>query len=250
MAHVLIQSGEFDEAVSYYHRAIYGQWKQDPGGNERNTRLELVNLLAQHGAKRELLAELLPLQDEAPNDVGTRMKIGHYYLLAGSAGRAAEMFHQILHQYPRNGDAYDGLGQAEFAQAKYPQAHEYFLAASRLKPEDEEIKNRLKLCERILDLDPTRRGLDPVERFQRSLKLVELSLASLSECAASASSQPAELMDRAKKALKARIPHSERATEANLDLAEELWQARRSQCPQAVSPAEQPIAAVLARMSQ
>ena len=252
MARLLSKSGAFAEAVAYYHRAIYGQWSADPTGNQRGARLELIGLLAKNGAKRELLAELLPMQDDVSTDAATRVRMARLYLQAGSPERSAEMFQQVLKRDSRNPDAYFGLGQAEFAQAQYPRACGHFRSASRLKPSDEEIKKRLALCEQIISLDPTGRGLDAREKDLRSRKLVELSLASLSQCSGAGPSSAAssDLIERAKRALKARVSQPEHDAEANLDLAGDLWQARRNQCPQPVQPAEEALAAVLSRTAR
>ena len=124
---------------------------------------------------------------------------------------------------------YAGLGEAEFARGNYQTARTDFLQASRLKPDDETIGKRLALSEQILSLDPTRRGLASKERYQRSLKLVTLALDEANPCLGNAPA-PAnqDLLDAANKALKARVAESRQnaATEANLDLTEQLWQVR------------------------
>ena len=77
-----------------------------------------------------------------------------------------------------------------------------------------------------------RRGIGPQERSQRSRKLVELALEGVRGCAGATPQQPlAELMEKARK--------RNADVEANLDLAERLWQARRSECGPATSPADQ-----------
>ena len=63
LARVLEKEGRFVEAVSYFHRAIYGQWSEDAAGNRLRARFELIDLLAQQNSKEELLAELLSVQD-------------------------------------------------------------------------------------------------------------------------------------------------------------------------------------------
>jgi len=117
MARVLVKQGRVHRAISYYHRAIYGQWRQGPRSNPVQVRLELVDLLSRRNSKEDLLAELLPLQDQAPDDPETRMKLGRWFLAAGSPGRAAPIFRVLLRQSTEEPDAYTGLGEAEFTQA-------------------------------------------------------------------------------------------------------------------------------------
>jgi len=63
MARVLTKEGRTDEAKSYYHRAIYGIWPGDAARSRAIARFELIDVLASTGARQELLAELLPIQD-------------------------------------------------------------------------------------------------------------------------------------------------------------------------------------------
>ena len=85
------------------------------------------------------MAELLPLQYEAPDNLQTRKRIARLYLLAGSPSRALDLFKEILRQQPQDFDAYAGLGEAEFARGNYRTARTNFMVALRLKPADEEI---------------------------------------------------------------------------------------------------------------
>lgn len=142
---------------------------------------------------------------------------------------------------PQDADAYAGFGEAEFALGNYRAAQTDFLVASRLRPSDKQISAQLDLSSQVLALDPMRRGIGPREQFQRSRKLVEMTLEEARTCAGVTPPQPmAELMKMKPGA----------GLEANLDLAERLWQARRSECGPAVSPADQALALVMARLAQ
>ena len=101
--------------------------------------------------------------------------MGRLFLLAGSPARAADIFRGMLHDASANADAYAGLGEADFARGDYRAAQRDFQTALRLAPDDQAARQRLDLCNNLLMLDPTVRGLGPAERFRRSLKLVELT---------------------------------------------------------------------------
>jgi tetratricopeptide (TPR) repeat protein len=92
LARVLKEEARYREAVSYFHRAIYGRFSDDPEGNRLKTRFELIDVLAERKSKEELLAQLLAVADEAPGDLKTRKRIGRLFLAAGSPSRAAEVF--------------------------------------------------------------------------------------------------------------------------------------------------------------
>lgn len=249
MARILAKQGKFADADFYYHRAIYGKWPEDATRRSLEVRLELVDLLARQGDKQALLAELLPLED-AKLDLQTREHIANLYITAGSPNRAAQIFRQILHEQPSNPEAFAGLGTAEFAKGNYRTAHVDFLIASRLKPADAELKKQLNLSSEVLALDPTMRGLSSKERFKRSTQLLDLASQAVRKCLAPGVSQP--LLDDADAALKRKVRPRDvsDATEANVDLAEKLWQLRKKQCKQGPTEDEQAMALVLAKIAQ
>ena len=253
MARVHAKEGRTGEAITYYHTAIYGRWPKDPAANRVSARFELIDLLVKNEDKRELLAELLPLQDEAPTDVQTRMRIGRLFILSGSPPRAAEIFRQILRQDPQNPDACAGLAEAQFAENNFRGAQAEFSAAARLKPGDVQIQKRLDLTNEILALDPTKRGIRASERYGRSAKLVELALDDLSRCAGPAPPEAIRtLTAEASGALKSRVQagRESEAADDDLELAEELWQARKKFCHEPTPASAEPLALVLDKLAQ
>jgi tetratricopeptide (TPR) repeat protein len=252
MARVLVKEGRIPEATSYYHRAIYGRWKDDPARHRQEAGFELVDLLAKQDSKQELLAELLPLQESAPDDVETRLRIGNLFLTAGSPARAADVFRLIVRDRPQDAEAHMGLGQAEFAQGNYRSAGADFLAALHLKPADETIRKRLDLTTRVLELDPTQRGLGLANRYRRSLKLLQMTLDEVEQCPEAAHAEDLnELAVSARKAVNQPVSaiRQNEAFETNLDLAEQLWQSAKNKCEPAVKPPED-LALVLAKIAQ
>jgi tetratricopeptide (TPR) repeat protein len=221
------------DAVSYYHRAIYGRWTGDARRNSVQARYELVDLLIKNHSTEGLLGELLPLQQDAPGDLATQKTLAFAFIAAGSPARGAELFRDILRRKPQDPDAYAGVGEAEFARANYRTARVNFEAALRLRPTDEFSRQRLDLSNQVLALDPAQRGLSREEQYQRSLKILELAVASASTCLASPVSATTEdLIDSADRRLKQRI-HPARDAEAmenNMQLAERIWQIRRIDC--------------------
>jgi tetratricopeptide (TPR) repeat protein len=158
IARVFVKQGEFEAASFYYHRAIYGQWKADDIRKSRlQVRFELAELLAQNNRKQELLAELLPLQTEAPGDVATQHKLADLFLTAGSPVRAEEIYRAQLRVHPR----------------------------------DAALRTGLNLSVQILRLDPMRPELSERERFQRSIHILEVVTDRASTCA-----PPADLIQQ------------------------------------------------------
>jgi len=250
MARVFAKEGQFEQAAFYYHRAIYGQWKQDASANQIRARFELADLLARRNSKAELLAELLPLQEEASPDPATQSRLARLYMIAGSPSRAAVIFRDQVRANLLDAEAHRGLGDAEFALGNYAAAQSSFISASRLRSEDQDSRKALELTDQVLNLDPMRRGLAGQERYQRSIHVLQLVVDKATQCMTSAHAQPAApLIDSARAALSRRVPSSSQseAVEANLDLANKLWQAEKADCK---LPADEPLQLVLAKAAQ
>jgi tetratricopeptide (TPR) repeat protein len=253
MARVLVGQGKIAQAESYYHHAIYDQWRDGSARHRLQARLELIELLANHDKKKDLLSELLALQDEAGGDIGILKRVAPLYLAAGSPGHASEVFRDILRSEAGNADAYAGLGEASFATGNYRAAEDDFRNAVWLDPRNQQFRTRLDLCRRVLQLDPTRRGLSMRDRFRRSQEVLKLAADDLVQCSASGVPQPTqELLGLAGEQLRRQVKAFQQndAIEANLGLAERLWRARTEECKRVVSPAEQPLDLVLAKISQ
>jgi tetratricopeptide (TPR) repeat protein len=258
MGRVLLKEGRIREAISYYHRAVYGQWKDDPQDNRLKVRFELIDLLAQQDSKDELLAELLAVQDQMPGDVAARLRLGRLFLTAGSPARAADVFRGVLKDRPSSAEAYAGLGESDFTKGDYRAAQSDFQSALRINPRlnswvnpgGQAVAKRLDLVSRVLALDPAVRGIGTAERFRRSRLLVQMTLDSDACLGPNPAPVSQELLDDARRTLKARVSAAgqDEATEANLDLAGRLWHARISGCKPAPDP-DDPLGLVLAKVA-
>lgn len=255
MARVFAKEGQFEQAAFYYHRAIYGQWKQDADANRIRVRFELADLLTGRNSKAELLAELLPLQEEASPDADTQARLARLYMTAGSPARAEAIFRELVHASPQDAEAHRGLGDAEFALGNYAAAQSAFVSSLRLgpgAPEAASARKALELTDQVLNLDPMRRGLGGQERYRRSVNVLQRALDRATQCMTPAHAQAAKpLLDSANAALTRRVPANGQteAAEANLDAAEKLWQAGKADCKPAPS-ADDPLQLVLTKAAQ
>ncbi len=250
MARVLAREGRMVEAFSYYHRAIYGQWGKNAAERRVQVRFELVNLLLANHATEGLLAELLPLEEEAPDDAVTKMKLGRLFMAAGSPARAADLFHEVLQKEPRYPEAWAGLGETEFARANYRAALSDFQTALRLHPNAQDAdstRQRMETCNQVLSLDPSLRGLSAGEQYSRSTRILDLLLQNIGPCSGALSG----MIDTATRALKERVPPSRQGSvyESNVDLADKLWQARKTECNGA-PPVPEFLSLTLKKLSQ
>ncbi len=253
MARVMVKENRPNEATAFYHQAIYGHWSQDAVANRVAVRFELIDWLLNQHAGREVLAELLPLQDQAPEDVNTRMRIARLYLVAGSPSRAAGLYREVLGGMPQNSEARAGLGEAELAIGNYRLAVFDFQAASRLSPDDQAVRKRLELARGVLALDPLARGLSSLERYRRSLTLLEQVLDRVNSCAAQKASETLrDLMNRCRAAIRQPVSprFREKTTESYLDLAEQTWQSGQAECGSSLSRSEDLLTLVMTKLAQ
>jgi tetratricopeptide (TPR) repeat protein len=255
-AHLMIAEGKPVQAESYYHRAIYGDWPSDAVAHRVAVRMELVDFLAARGTHEELLAELLPLQEQAGKDPATELHLARLFLLAGSPSRAADEYRAVIKQNPKNVAAYVGLGEAELQLGEYHLAHRAFLTASNYSPGDASIRRRVELSDTLAALDPTSRKLTSMEKYRRSLRILNLARSDLDRCVTSntalVSDETSRLLTSANEALTAKPPRAatNEIAENLLNLAEQTWQDRVKVCGADPSQDDEPLRLIMERLAQ
>ncbi len=236
LAQIAAQQENVQEAVDLYHKAIYGSWAENPRKNQIQARMELVAFLGKFGQKTQAQAELLSLLAEMPEDVVVQKQIGRLLLDYGLVKESVEVFRKITQIMPQDGDAYAGLGRAEFTLGDFRSAQQAFSGALSGNPADVASKKQLELAEQILALDPNLRGLNTSEKYARSRKLLEAALGSFSQCLATETNplppSTTQIADTARKSLlyRGRPRSYGDATEANVALSEQLWKLRVNSC--------------------
>jgi tetratricopeptide (TPR) repeat protein len=250
MARVLAKQNRVDEAKSYYHRAIYGVWPGDAARSRAIARFELIDLLAQTGAKEDLLAELLPIQDESPDDTVLRKRVANYFVLAGAPARGSDIYRDLLRKNSRDADAYVGLGRAALVLGNYPVARNDFLAAQRIAPDDSAIAKTIRLADSVIAIDPTQRGLGLDEQVRRSRQLVQMTIKSAHKCLDVEAPSVGAALDSVARSLvaPAGIVSRSQAIDENISIAGALWRMREGKCT--ARPEDEALALVHERISQ
>ncbi len=233
MARVLVKEGKIAEAKSYYHRAIYELWPRGAEDNRTTARFELIDLLASTDARQELLAELLPIQDDSTNSLAQRKRIAHLFVVAGSPSRAVMIFRDVLRHDAKDADAYIGLAEAALSLGDFATAKTDLVAAQKLSPQDSSsIQARISVTDSVIALDPTQRGLSLGEQYRRSRYLVQLTLASVRKCLGTQAPDVAAALNSAGASLvaSAAAASQSQSIDQTLLLAEQLWALRRGRC--------------------
>ena len=233
MARVFVKEGKIAEAKSYYHRAIYGLWPRGAEDNRTAARFELIDVLASTDARQELLAELLPIQDDSTNSLAQRKRIAHLFVVAGSPSRAVTIFRDVLRHDAKDADAYIGLAEAALSLGDFATAKADLVAAQKLSPQDSSsIQARISVTDSVIALDPTQRGLSLGEQYRRSRYLVQLTLASVRKCLGTQAPDVAAALNSAGASLvaSAAAASQSQSIDQTLLLAEQLWALRRGRC--------------------
>ena len=253
MARVMVAKQQYPAADSYYHRAIYGSWMRDADGDSAQARLELVEFLAIHGTGKELLSELLPLENDAAANPAIARRLPDLFLRAGSPNRAVTAYRSLIEQDPNDVQAYAGLARAELLLGNYSAAQAAFRDALRRRSGDPALRESMELAGKVMALDPTPRRLESSEKYRRSMELLGLTEDAAKSCVAG-DKPPDELqplLDSAEsfKKKKASGLMANESAEARLDLAEKLWHARLKLCPSAPGPNDA-LALVMEKLAQ
>jgi tetratricopeptide (TPR) repeat protein len=255
-ARLMIAKARSADAESYYHRAVYGDWPSDAAARRVSARMELTDFLAARGKRKELLAELLPLEEEARGNPAAERHLAQLFLIAGSPSHAADEYRALIKQNPKDAAAYEGLGDAELQLGDYGSAHEAFLACAAYRLTDPTIRQRLQLSSKLMALDPTPRQLTSIEKYRRSVQILDLARSDLERCIANhpaTNSEEARPLLTSASALLAKKPRTgstDELSEEALGLSEETWRVRRKLCGQALSPDEEALRLIIEQIAQ
>jgi tetratricopeptide (TPR) repeat protein len=164
LARIVGQRGQTDQAVRYYHNAVYAAWPPGQEGKRRDARLELIELLLRAKRSGDAQAELIALAANAGDEPSLQQTIGDLLMRAGDYERALAAYRTILKVDDHDAAAQAGAGSAAYQLGRYPLAQQYLQAAVRLNPNDTESAQRLQTTETILRMDPFRPQISIADR--------------------------------------------------------------------------------------
>lgn len=234
MARLLKAGGDTTGAAAYYHRAIYGTWPSGADAEILHARLELVDMLEGAHQNRDVLAELLLLEDSAHRDPEILLKVARWYLSAGFPARAATLFREFTKTEPDNPEVYAGLGDAELTVGDYRSAREAYTAAMRRG--DKSVSERLVTAVELASLDPTVRRLGSAERKRRSDLILARAEGMLGKCVPNPD-------------LQARAEQKQSDPDEAVALAEEIWAYGQRACPD-IAQADAPMTTLMSRLNE
>jgi tetratricopeptide (TPR) repeat protein len=152
LARIAAQKGDREQALRYYHNAIYATWNDtqndsqngNAAGKRQEARLELVNYLLGMDDRMQAQSELIALAANLGDDPAQHMRAGELFFQAHDYGHAMEEYRLSLKAEPRNAAALAGAGRAAFELGNYGQAVRYLQAALTENPSDAKLAEELK----------------------------------------------------------------------------------------------------------
>jgi tetratricopeptide (TPR) repeat protein len=187
LARIAVQKHETDQALRYYHNAIYAIWPGDQETERRDTRLELIDFLLKINAQPQAQAELIALAANLGHDPSDQARLADLFLQTRDYEHALAAYRQVLKSDSHNSAALAGAGLAAFQLGRYPLSEKYLEAAVAADPRDPESAAQLKTTELVMRMDPFRRQISAAERARIVVEAFTAAGARMQSCSVTSS---------------------------------------------------------------
>jgi tetratricopeptide (TPR) repeat protein len=184
LARVAAKRGAIDEALRYYHNAMYGLWTSDSDINRRKSRIELIEFLLQKNALPQAQSELLALTASLPADPAQRLQAAQLFAQSRDYPDALAEYEKALQLDHTNAAALAGAGEAAYNAGRFRTAERYLHDAMHENPNDANVRTMLATASLILETDPFIRRISDAERNRRIAAAFAKSGERLTSCAA------------------------------------------------------------------
>jgi tetratricopeptide (TPR) repeat protein len=164
LARIAAGKGKTEQAIRYYHNAIYAPWPGNEETERRDARLELIEFLLRINAKTQAQSELIALAASLGDDLSQQAHLGDLFIRAEDYEHALAAYRLSLKSDRHNSVAIAGAGLAAFELGRYSTARRYLQAAVAAVPGDTESAARLKTTDLVLQMDPFRPQISVAQR--------------------------------------------------------------------------------------
>jgi tetratricopeptide (TPR) repeat protein len=184
LARIAAQKRDTEQALRYYHNAIYATWPGDQEVQRRDARLELIEFLLSIPAKTQAQAELIALAANLNGDPSEHARAGDLFLRVQDYEHALAEYSLSLKLERHDPAMLAGAGWAAFELGRYPLAQRYLQAAVSADPDDAQSAARLQTAELVLNMDPFQRQISAVQRNRIVMEAFAAAGQRLKECMA------------------------------------------------------------------
>ncbi|MGH9704267.1 MAG: tetratricopeptide repeat protein, partial [Candidatus Acidiferrales bacterium] len=184
LARLSVHEGATEDAIRYYHGAIYGSWEDNPTERQLSARIEFCKYLLAIKSTAAAQSELISLASSVPpGDAGLQVQVGNFFLDAQEPQRALEEFRRAIAANRNEPGAQAGAGTAAFQVGDYAQAASYLERAVHRNPGNKNAAELLETARTIVNIDPFEMWLPDSQRRARTIHNFEQALKRLDECA-------------------------------------------------------------------
>ena len=190
LARLATRRGQINDALRYYHNAIYGIWSSAPLHNRIAARFEVIEFLLRQNAVPQAQSELIAMQPDLPPNSHLHTRVAELFQSIGDNRDAESEFQLALKLDRRNVPAAAGAGRAAFRLGHYRTAILYLDAAVAKARPDQETEDMLESARLVLATDPFLRNLSAIEREERILRAYRAASLRLESCRKAQSAAP------------------------------------------------------------
>jgi Tfp pilus assembly protein PilF len=187
LARLAVRQGSIQEALRYYHNAMYGAWPSNGDSKRRDAEFELVDFLLRKNAITQAQAELISMTPALPSDLGYHLRIGKLFARAQDHEHSLAQFEQVVRNDHENPEGLTGAGEEAFQLGRYRSAERFLSLAMKTVYGDPHSQQLLGQTRAVLDIDPFLRRISSVQRDRRVRRAFEESGKRLDRCLASKS---------------------------------------------------------------
>ncbi len=191
LARIAAAKGNKEQALRYYHNAIYALWNDHPDAQRRAARLELAEFLLRERAATQAQAELIALSGDLPPDPAVLVHVGDLFAQAQDYDHANFEYQQALKIDRQNPLALAGVGRAAFGLGNYASA-QHSLQEAEAAGADGETARLLETVNLVLQFDPFQRRIPASQRAHIVVRAFGAAGQRLKECVAPPPSPPSE----------------------------------------------------------
>ena len=183
LARVAAHRGSIEDAIRYYHNAMYGVWNYEPDSNRNKARIELIQFLLKKNARAQANSELIALAAAIPPNPAAHLQAAQLFMQAQDYAGALGQYEEVLHIEPTNATALAGGGEAAYRSGAYLLAQRYLRDAVNANSEDASSRQLLASTDLIMYSDPFQSHVSDAERNRRITAAFAQAEKRLTECA-------------------------------------------------------------------
>ena len=187
LARIAAARGAVDDAVHFFHSALFGVWPDESAAARTRIRLELSGVLLRHGRTEAALGELAALGTTMPDTVANHVAAARLLAAAGDADRALTAFRRALRLDPEHQDALAGAGEAAFALGRYVEARRLLAQLDMPSPQ---LAARRDIAALIISSNPLAPRLSTAQRRRRLAAALDRAQTRVRDCLARADLPP------------------------------------------------------------